>query len=483
MGTDLQAVAGALSASGKVVAKMVENSALHPANMKTFEEPATQRMLEACPANIIYLDKKLAIEYMNPATVRSLRKLEQFLPCRVDELLGESIDILHNSKSLKTSFSRKRSSPPCIAAIKVGPETIELQAGEVSDSEGQPAGFLVTWTVSTSQLEKREQSISQREKEASDRLNQHLNGILNLLSSAMAGDLTVESSPNGDDAMAEAKQKLHEFLQSLRTSLLQFTQSSHSLGTAAGQLTSLSKHMAGNAAATASQASVVSAAAEQVSTNVNIVATGAEEMRASIREISKSANEAAHVASNAVAVAESTNQTIAKLGESSVDIGKVVKVITSIAQQTNLLALNAAIEAARAGEAGKGFAVVANEVKELAKETAKATEEIGSKIKTIQSDSRGAIEAIAQIGAIINQISDISNTIASAVEEQTATTQEISRNVSEAAKGTGEIAQNIAGVAEAAQQTTSGANETQLAAKSLSEMAEQLQSLLSRFKL
>src|SRR5439155_15096531 len=178
-------------------------------------------------------------------------------------------------------------------------------------------------------------------------------------------------------------------------------------------------------------ANVASAAAEQVSRNVTTVSTAAEEMGASIKEIAKNANEAARIATSAVKVAERTNTTVAKLGESSAEIGNVVKVITSIAQQTNLLALNATIEAARAGEAGKGFAVVANEVKELAKQTAKATEDIGRKIVAIQTDTKGAVEAIGRIGAIINQIHDLQNTVASAVEEQTATTNEIGRNVSE----------------------------------------------------
>ena len=174
--------------------------------------------------------------------------------------------------------------------------------------------------------------------------------------------------------------------------------------------------------------------------------------------------------------------TIAKLGESSAEIGKVVKVITSIAQQTNLLALNATIEAARAGEAGRGFAVVANEVKELAKETAKATEDISQKIEAIQNDTRGAVAAIAQIGAIINQINDISNTIASAVEEQTATTNEIGRNVTEAARGSVEIAENITGVALAAKSTADGASATQSSAAALTKMAAELRQLVSRFK-
>ena len=253
------------------------------------------------------------------------------------------------------------------------------------------------------------------------------------------------------------------------------------LASSAEELTAVSSQMASNAEETATQANVVSAASEQVSKNVTVVASGSDQMQASIREIAKSSNEAAKVAKTAVGVAENTNNTISKLGESSIEIGQVIKVITSIAQQTNLLALNATIEAARAGEAGKGFAVVANEVKELAKETAKATEEIGQKIEAIQGDTKGAVQAIGEISAIINQINDISNNIASAVEEQTVTTNEIGRNVGEAAKGTGEIAKNIGGVALAAQNTTQGANDTQKAAQALSGMAAQLQSLVSKF--
>jgi methyl-accepting chemotaxis protein len=188
------------------------------------------------------------------------------------------------------------------------------------------------------------------------------------------------------------------------------------------------------------------------------------------------------VATHAVRVADTTNATVAKLGESSAEIGKVIKVITSIAQQTNLLALNATIEAARAGEAGKGFAVVANEVKELAKATAKATEDIGQKIEAIQADTKGAVAAIREISGIINQINDIQCTIASAVEEQTATTNEIGRNVSEAAKGSAEIARNITGVAQAAHGTTAGATDTQHAAAELGRMAAELRSLVERFR-
>jgi methyl-accepting chemotaxis protein len=252
------------------------------------------------------------------------------------------------------------------------------------------------------------------------------------------------------------------------------------LASASHELTSVSQQMAATAEETATQANVAAAAAEQVSQNVSTVATGTEEMGASIKEIAKNANEAAKVATTAVRVAAKTNTTVAKLGESSAEIGNVIKVITSIAQQTNLLALNATIEAARAGEAGKGFAVVANEVKELAKQTAKATEDISRKIEAIQDDTKGAVEAITEIGKIINQINDIQNTIASAVEEQTATTGEISRNVAEAAQGSNEIARNVSGVAQAARNTSEGAGNTKNSADELSKIAVGLQKLVSQ---
>jgi PAS domain S-box-containing protein len=252
------------------------------------------------------------------------------------------------------------------------------------------------------------------------------------------------------------------------------------LGSSAEELTAVSTQMAANAEETSAQANVVSAASEQVSKNVQFVSTGVEEMNSAIREIAKNATEAAYIAQQAVTTADSANVSVAKLGESSVEIGNVIKVITSIAEQTNLLALNATIEAARAGEAGKGFAVVANEVKELAKDTARATEDISRKIETIQADTNGAVESIQQISQVIAQINDISTTIAGAVEEQTATANEMGRNVSEAAKGTAEIAQNISAVAQAAQDTTQGATNSQQAASELARMASDLQKLGSQ---
>ena len=306
--------------------------------------------------------------------------------------------------------------------------------------------------------------------------------IVRVMQAASAGDLTQEVRTIGNDHLAQVGEQMREFFSALRANLQRIGQAASTLSASSEELTAISQQMAGNAEETATQATVVSAASEQVSRNVSVVATGSSEMQASILEISKSANEAARVANNAVTVADNTNQTITKLGDSSIEIGKVIKLITTIAQQTNLLALNATIEAARAGEAGKGFAVVANEVKELAKQTAKATEDIGRQIEDIQANAKGAVLAIREVSSVINQINDISYNIASAVEEQTATTSEIGRNVGEAAKGTGDIAKNITGVASAARETTQGANETQKAASALSSLASELQSLVSKFQ-
>ncbi len=254
------------------------------------------------------------------------------------------------------------------------------------------------------------------------------------------------------------------------------------LASSAQQLNASATQMAASSRQTTDQATEASAASEEVSKGVEAVATNTEEMQASIKEISRNANEASTQSNETKAQAQSTNLTIQKLGESSKEIGNVIKVISSIAQQTNLLALNATIEAARAGDAGRGFAVVANEVKELAKQTAKATEEITNKIGAIQGDSAEAVKAISGIGQSIEKLNAIAGAIAASVEEQAATTGEVARVVKEANTGVQSIASNVKEVSIAATQTSQGATQVQDAAKALQELATRLQSMVKRIQ-
>jgi methyl-accepting chemotaxis protein len=312
-------------------------------------------------------------------------------------------------------------------------------------------------------------------------LNQ-TNRIVEVVNAAAAGDLTGQVTVTGTDPIGRMGTGLAQLLTDLRRSVGQIGATAQRLSGSADGLLTLSGQMAATAAATYGRANDASDTARHVSGNVDEVSRGSLEMASAIQQIAASAATASAVATSAVTVAETTNAIVAKLDTSSGEITDVVRLISGIAEQTNLLALNATIEAARAGEAGKGFAVVANEVKELAQETARATADITRRIEAIQFDARGAVAAINDIGTIIGQINEIQTTIASAVEEQSATSNAISRHVREAAASSTQIANGVSQVADASNETSQGATQTRRAAEEVADLAGELQQLIASFR-
>jgi methyl-accepting chemotaxis protein len=442
-------------------------------------------MVENAPINIMYCDTDLNLVYMNPASTNTLRRLEQHLPVKADDLIGKNIDIFHkNPAHQRRLLGSPEQFLPHSANIQVGPETLELNVSAIRDVEGTYLGAMASWSLITEKLrmERESAEMHERERSAAAELQTKVDSLLGTIDQAASGDLTAQVKITGEDAVGKMGKGIAKLLNDLRLSISSIATNSEALAAAAEQLQVVSVQMGANSAETSDQVNLVSGASIEVSRNVETVSSGAEEMSASIREIAKNASDAARVASQAVEAARSTNVTVSKLGDSSAEIGQIVKVITGIAQQTNLLALNATIEAARAGEAGKGFAVVANEVKELAKATATATEDIARKIEAIQADTQSSVESIGGIVGIIDQIAEFQDTIASAVEEQAATTSEIARSVTDASRGSIEITNNMASVARAAESTAAGANDSQRAATELARMASDLQSLVGAFR-
>lgn len=375
-------------------------------------------ILENTPTNIMVADTDLNLTYINPTSKENLNKLRQYLPCAVEDLVGTNLDSFHKNPSHQRKILADPKNLPLRAKIKVGPETLDLLVSAIKDKKGEYFGPMATWSIITDKIE-----------------------VFNAVTEY-------------SDSLTESSKTLKE----------------------------LADTMSSNSEETTAQANSVSTASEQVSSNMSTVATAMEEMTSTVKEISKNTHDAATTADSASTEAQDANEIITQLGVSSNEIGKVTKMISSIAQQTNLLALNATIEAARAGEAGKGFAVVATEVKELAKETAKATEDISQKIEGIRENSDKAVQAIEKVLKIINNMTDMSNTVASAVEEQSATVNDVARNIAEASTGSNEISRNITEVATAARETTEGAGKTQQSAEDLATIAEKLQVIVKKLE-
>lgn len=404
--------------AGNYVGPMVTWSVV-TGKIKTERETARlMQMVNNMPINILTCDTTdFKIDYANNTSINTLKKLEQHLPCNVDELVGQTIDIFHKNPTHQRSLLSDPSNLPHTAKIKVGPETLRLDISAIMDADGGYLCPMVAWDVVTEQV-----------------------------------------------TMASNVSEVVEVVAS-----------------AAAELQATAESLSATAEETTRQSQSVATASEQTTNNVNTVAAAAEEMANSIEEIGRQVEQSANIASRAVEEANSTDASVSSLAAAAQKIGEVVELISDIANQTNLLALNATIEAARAGDAGKGFAVVASEVKSLANQTAKATEDIAAQIGNIQEASGGTVTAIKSISTTIGEISEIASSIASAVEEQSAATQEIARNVQEAAAGTQDVASNIAGVTQAADETGRSSSEVLSAAKELSVNGEQLREYVEKF--
>ena len=375
-------------------------------------------MMENAPINIMCADLEYTLRYMNPASVKTLRSLEKLLPKPVDQLVGQKIDIFHKNPDHQRRLTKDDRQLPYSAKIRLGSETLRLLVSAMYNQNREYMGPMVSWEVITTQVQ-------------------------------LVTDIS---------------------------------EASRHLSAASAELNATATQMTANASKATREANQVAGASEEVARGVQTVATNTEEMTASINEIARNANEASAASNTTVRQAESTNATVSKLGESSQEIGNVIKVISSIAQQTNLLALNATIEAARAGDAGRGFAVVANEVKELAKQTAQATEDITNKISTIQRDTSTAVDSIGGITESIRKLNSIASSIAASVEEQQATTNEVARVVSESSKGVQSISDSVKTVSTVSSETQTGATQVLDAARSLSQLAERLEGLVKKIE-
>ncbi len=383
------------------------------------EAVRSQNMVEKSPVNIMMANPDGLLTSLNENARISLQKLKEFIPDSLDNLVGKKVEIFNSNKAISNAILGDEKNLPVKSLMDFGHEVLDVLVAAIYDTTGKYIGPMITWEFVTEKV-------------------------------ALVKDLT---------------------------------KSSEDLALSAANVLSISSNLSAAAEETSAQANTASVAAEEVNAGVQTVASNMGEMVVAIRNITKTTQEASALTNEAMRITSNTNTLINQLGVSSMDIGNVIKVISSIAQQTNLLALNATIEAARAGDAGKGFAVVANEVKELANQTAIATNEITQKIEAIQTDSKNAVSAIAEISKAIEKVNGYNGSIALAVETQATTTNEVTRVVSEAAEGVKQINENISQVSSAAASTGKDAGKSQEAAEAVGRIATQLNKYVASLKL
>ncbi|MEM1417768.1 MAG: PAS domain-containing methyl-accepting chemotaxis protein [Myxococcota bacterium] len=442
-------------------------------------------MVEGAPMAMMQVDRDLVVTYANPASVELLERIEEHLPIRAKDIVGTCIDVFHADPAHQRRILDDASKLPHEATIEVGGESLSLLISPVRNLAGEHVGASLTWEIVTEKLrfEAERAARARRDAEEAEDARQRVTRILEVVVAAVSGYLSREVEKPGEGPLGETGRGLNLLVSEFSSKIFDIRQGANVLDGSAETLQTSSQTLGANAEETEQQATVVSAAAEQVSQSVQTVAAGVEELGAAVGQIADNAKEAAQAATLGVDEARQSNATVSALGESSAAIGQVIKVITSIAQQTNLLALNATIEAARAGDAGRGFAVVANEVKELAKETARATEDIERRIEAIQTDTDSAVEAIGRVTERMERVNEIQSVISLSVEEQRVTTQEIARSLAEASRGTAEIADNITGVAEAARDTTGVASHVRTATDEMQSVTGSLGELVGAFRL